>query len=219
MRKMISLLLAGGLIFGLVASAGAKPTQVFEDAAGDADVATGAGASIPAGWDLASGSIEKKGKDLVFSVTHHDMPPIGSMPEATRFLWNFSVGTTPYRITVKSVDIGKPDVIAQNGTERVGRVDAQGHFRLEGECVTDASLPLQTVNCPIIGYYTGAFDPATMSFSVNIPLKDIKAKKGSVIQQGPANICSICWVSHYAERSLNTTIIDQAAQAVAYKIK
>ena len=220
MRKMISLLLAGGLIFGLVASATAKPTQVWEDAAGDADVGQGLGTSIPAGWDLAGGSIEQKGKNLEFTVTHHDMPPIGSAPEFTRFIWNFNVGTTPFRLTVKSVDIGKPDVATQTGTERIGRVDAQGHFRLEGECTTDSTLPVGFVNCPVVGYYTGSFDPATMSFTAVIPLKDLKAKKGSVVAGGGDNICIICWVSHYAERSLSpTTIIDSAAQSGTFKIK
>jgi hypothetical protein len=219
MRKLISLLLAGGLIFGLVASATAKPTAVWEDAAGDADVGQGLGSSIPAGWDLAGGAIEKKGKNLEFTVTHHDMPPVGSMPEATRFIWNFNVGANPFRLTVKSVDIGKPDAATQSGTERIGRVDVQGHFRLEGECSTDSTLPVGFVNCPVIGYYDGHFDPATMSFTAIIPLKDVKAKKGSTVIGGGDNICIICWVSHYAERSLSpTTVIDSAAQSGSYKI-
>src|SRR3712207_1845060 len=112
MRKMISLLLAGGLILGVVASATAKPTQVWEDAAADADVGQGLGSSIPGGWDLAGGTIEKKGANIEFTVTHHDMPPFGSMPEATRFIWNFNVGKAPFRLTVKSADIGKPDALA-----------------------------------------------------------------------------------------------------------
>ncbi|MGH2806988.1 MAG: hypothetical protein ACRDKT_06910 [Actinomycetota bacterium] len=219
MKKLISVLLAGSLVFGVVANASAKPKQVFEDAAGDADLGHGLGASIPAGWDIASGAIERKGKNLEFTVTHHDMPPFGSMPEFTRFLWNFNVGSTPYRITAKSVDIGKPDPATQTGTERIGRVDVSGHFRLEGECVTEGPLPVQFVNCPVVGYYTGTWDPATMSFTMVIPMKDIKAKKGSVVSGGGDNICIICWVSHYAERSLSPqTIIDSAAQTVSYKI-
>jgi hypothetical protein len=219
MRKMISLLLAGGLVFGLVASATAKPTQVWEDAAGDADNGQGLGASIPAGWDLAGGGIEQKGKNLEFTVTHHDMPPIGSFPEATRFIWNFNVGSNPFRLTVKSVDIGKPDAFTQTGTERIGRADVQGHFRLEGACET-VTVGIGFVNCPVIGYYDGHFDPATMSFTAIIPLKDLKAKKGSTVIGGGDNICIICWVTHYAERSLSpTTIIDSAAQSGTFKIK
>ena len=65
MKKLITLLLTGSLFFGLVASAIAKPTKVFEDAAGDADNGQGLGASIPAGWDITEGSIKRKGKSVV----------------------------------------------------------------------------------------------------------------------------------------------------------
>ena len=219
MRKLIATLVTGGLIFGATATAQAAPTEVWTDASGDADLAQGLGQSLPGGWDLASGAIEAKGKNILLSVTHHDMPPTGSAPEATRFLWNFMVGKTPFRLTAKSVDIGKPDLATQTGTERIGRVDLNGHFRIEGECVTDATLPINFINCPVVGYYDGFFDPATKSFTAIIPMKDIKAKAGSVIAVGGDNICVICWVSHYAERSLSpTTIIDAAAMSGTYKV-
>ena len=220
MKKLVSALLAGGLLMGVVASAQAKPAGVWEDVAGDATMGQ-APSSIPGGFDLASGAIEAKGKNIEFTVTHHDMPPFGSMPEATRFLWNFNVGKNPFRLTVKSADIGKPDVFTQTGAERVGRVDINGHFRLEGKCVTDpgAGVGLQFVNCPVIGYYDGHFDPATKSFTAIIPMKDLKAKPGSKIIGGGDNICLICWVSHYAERSLSpTTVIDSAVQTGTYTV-
>lgn len=219
MKKLIAVALAGGLLFGVVASVQAKPTAVFTDPAGDADLSQGLGQSLPGGWDITQGGIERKGANIEFTVTHADMPPTGSVQEGTRFIWNFNVGTTPFRLTVKSADIGKPDVATQSGTERIGRVDINGHFRLEGECVTDQTLPIGFVNCPVIGYYSGKFDPATKSFTAIIPMKDLKAKPGSVIAAGGDNICTICWVSHYAERSLSpNTIIDLAAQTKSYKV-
>ena len=221
MKKLISVLLAGGLVLGVVgaAQAGGKAATVWTDDSGDADLGQGLGASLPGGWDLASGSLVKNGKNLDFTVTHHDMPPTGSVPEGTRFIWNFNVGKAPFRLTVKSVDIGKPDLATQTGTERIGRVDLNGHFRLEGACETDTTLPLHFVNCPVIGYFDGSFDPASKSFTANIPLKALKAKAGSVVTAGGDNICTICWVSHYAERSLSpTTLIDTAAQTGKYKI-
>ena len=220
MKKLVSALLAGGLLMGVVASAQAKPATVFTDATGDATMAQSP-ESLPGGWDLESGAIEAKGKNVEFTVTHADMPPIGSMPEATRFLWNFTVGKTPFRITVKSADIGKPDPATQTGTERVGRVDINGHFRLEAECVSqpNPSGNLNMINCPVVGYYDGHFDPATKSFTAIIPMKAMKAKPGSTIGAGGDNICIICWVSHTAERSLSPlTVIDSAAQSASYKI-
>ena len=220
MRKFLTAGLTLGMLLGAVASVSAapKPVTVFEDAAGDADVGQGAGQSIPAGWDLASGSIAKNGANLEFTVVHHDMPPVGSAPEMSRFLWNFTVNGEPYRLTVKSADLGKPDVVGGQTNDRVGRADVAGHFRLEGECVTDSSLPVGRVNCPVLGYVEGSFDPAAMSFTVLVPMEMVKAKTGSAVGPGAANICTICWVTHVAERSLNNTIIDTAAQAVVYKV-
>ncbi len=219
MKKLLTILLAGGLILGIVGASHAKPTTVWTDDSGDADLGQGLGGSLPGGWDLVSGAVTRAGKNLELTVTHADMPPFGSMPEFTRFLWNFNVDGKPYRLTVKSVDIGKPDLATQTGTERIGRVDVNGHFRLEGACETDSTLPIGFVNCPVIGYYSGSFDPATKSFTAVIPLKAMKAKPGSLFTVGGDNICIICWVSHYAERSLSpTTVIDSAAQAGTYKI-
>lgn len=222
MKKLISVVLAGGLVVAAMSAATAapKPAEMWTDDAGDADLGQGAGASVPGGWDLASGSIAKVGKNIEFTVTHHDMPPMGSMPEATRFLWNFTVGKTPLRITVKSADLGKPDLFAGQTTERVGRVDLQGHFRLEAECKTDpgAGVGVQFVNCPPLGYFDGSFDPASKSFTAIIPMKAMKAKPGSVIGAGGEQICTICWVAHHAERSLQTTTIDAAIQTKSYKI-
>lgn len=218
MKKLIATLVTGGLIFGAMATANAKPTQVWEDPADDATIEGNSPASLPGGWDLATGAIERKGKNILFTVAHNDMPPTGSFPEATRFLWNFTVGKTPLRLTVKSVDIGKPDVAAGQTTERVGRVDLQGHFRLEGECKTEPGVGVSFVNCPPLGYFDGSFDPSSMSFTAIIPMKALKAKPGSVIGPGTEQICTICWVSHYAERSLSTTVIDEAIQTKTYKV-
>ena len=220
MRKALAILLAGGLMIGLVASAHAapKPVTVWEDVAGDADAAQGLGQSIPAGWDLTAGTIAKNGANLEFTVTHADMPPVGSAPEASRFLWNFVVDGTPFRLSVKSVDIGKPDVPAGQTTERVGRVDVSGQFRLEDGACTETAAGLTFVNCAPLEYLGGSFDPASMSFTAIVPMKSVGAKTGSLIQQGPTNICSICWISHTAERSSGNTIIDSAGQLVTYKV-
>ena len=216
--KKLSVVVASLMLVGVIGAAQAKPVTLWEDGAGDAAI-QGQVPGSPAGWDLTSGTIEKKGTDLLFTVTHAEMPPIGSGPEAARFLWNFSVDGEPYRLTVKSGDIGKPDVASGQTTERVGRADVAGHFRLEGECAsTPAAGGLSFVNCPPLAYLAGTFDAATMSFTVVVPLADIKAKTGSLIGPGGSNICIICWVTHLAERSFDNTIIDSAAQLTSYKV-
>ena len=222
MRRIVHLVLTGAMLLGAAGAAQAgDPATVWEDVAGDADNAQGLGASIPGGFDLAEGTIVKNKKNLEFTAIHHDMPPTGTVPEGVRFLWAFSVDGKNYRLTVKSADIGKPDVVAGQTSERLGNVDVDGHFRLEDECVRDATLPVNMINCPPLEYLEGSWDPASMSFTVIVPLKSVGAKTGSLISGGSgdtASICQICWVSHYAERSLNTSVIDNAAMIEAYKV-
>lgn len=235
MKKMLALCLSAALCLSLTGPAGAgkkrkkkkskkrPPIEVvmFEDVAGDADMATGAGDSIPGGFDLLEGRIRKAKKDLEFEVKHADMPPIGSLPEGFRFLWAFNVNGDNFRLTVKTADIGKPDLLAGQTTDRVGRVDLQGHFRLEGECKSTTTGVLNAIDCPVIEYVDGVFDPAAMSFKVTVPMKLVGAKKNSTVGPGGGNnigICSICWVSHTEERSLDSTIVDDAFSAVVYRV-
>ncbi|MEA2451776.1 MAG: hypothetical protein QOG04_486 [Actinomycetota bacterium] len=224
--KRLAIALSAALIVGLLGSANAAPSKLWEDPTGDADNAQGLGMSIPAGFDLVSGSIERAGANLNFTVTMADMPPSGSIPDGARFLWAFAVNSkTTYRLTAKSADIGKPDALAGNGTERVGKVDAQGHFRLEGNCQAGETVGvLQPINCETLGYITGAFDTAAKTLTITVPMKLIKAKIGTVIGPGSGDataICaaSACWVSHVAERSHSDTLIDVAFQTASYKIK
>lgn len=226
MRKIGVTLMAGALVFGLVGAAQAgKAAVVFEDAANDAGNAA-QGVAVPvateAGFDMVSGSIAKAGQELQFSVTHAAMPASGSVGEAFRLLWHINSGGKEYRFTVKSVDVGKPDVIAQDGTDRIGQV-YQGIARLE--TCADEPLPavLTLVNCRVAEIYEATFDAGAKTVTWNVPLASIEAKTGTVIGGGTTaaatSDCQICWVPHYAERSLTpSTIIDNAVMAVAYKV-
>ena len=223
MRKLFSALFAGALLIGLLGNASAAPVKAWTDAAGDAG---NQDSSIPgmaeAGFDITEGTIEKKGKDLVFTVTHAAMPPTKTLPEGFRFLWHFDIGKTQYRFTVKSFDIGKPDAIAQSGQERVGQVYADGVYRLE-EGYLDTTLPLQLSQFEVLEYLEGSWDPAAKTVSWKLPLSVLKLKKGSVINPGTGGSsgtgCQICWIPHYAERSLTPhTIIDSAFQSQPYKV-
>jgi hypothetical protein len=175
-----------------------------------------------------SGTIQKEGKDkLTFVVTHADMAPTGSPGEGFRLIWGLTVNNVQYEMTIKSLDLGKPDVIASvmgqdpNGEERVGTV-YQGVARVE-ECGT-ISLGISWSQCTALGYYDATFDPAAKTASWTIDMEVIGAKKGTVIAGGAGGRattgCQICWVPQYAERSLTpTSIIDSAIQTVSYKVK
>lgn len=227
MRRLVGLLFVAALIAGLAPSAVAKEKLVFKDAAGDAGnhfQSVAIPGADQGGFDLVSGSIDRKKKNLLFSVKHAVMPPSGSLPEGFRLLWHFSVNGKEYRLTAKSQDIGDPDVLAGNGTERIGQVDLDGHFRLE-TCAEEA-LPavLTLVNCGAIEYLDGSFSPAKATFTVKVPMKKVKARRGSKVAGGSGGAadtdCQVCWVPQYAERSLTpTTIIDSAVIAKTYKVK
>lgn len=222
--RIFALAIVGALLSAMPAAFAAKPRVVFEDPAGDAgNQDSGLPGATEAGFDLVKGEIVKNKKNLEFVVTHAAMPPGGTLPEGFRFLWHFTVDDEHYRFTAKSADIGKPDVLAQSGTERVGRIDIDGHFRLE-QC-TDDPLPavLTLNNCRAVEYLEGSFDADEATLTIVLPLKLVKAKKGSIIAGGTESSaafgCQICWIPHYLERSLTPhTIIDSAAMATTYKV-
>ena len=223
MRRLIALVLAGGLLIAAMGPVQAKPTQVWEDAAGDAgNQDSGVPGVDQLGYDLVGGAIEKKGKNLNFVVTHAAQLPIGTGHEATRFMWAFNVGKGSFRITAKMVDIGKPNPMTQDGADRIGKANAQGFAKLEGDCATTATPAANAINCATLAEIPVTFDAAAKTITVEVPMKLVKAKKGSVITGGggdAASICMICWVTHAFERSLNYTIIDSAAQSGTYKVK
>jgi hypothetical protein len=199
---------------------------VFTDPAGDVggdELPTGAIAEATAsGFDLTKGTIVRKGKNLEFTVTHAEVPPSGHLPEGFRFLWHFAVGKNEYRVTVKSQDIGKPDVIGgdlnESGVGKVGPL-----FRLEKCGTLDVGAPITFSTCTMVAFFSGSFNMAKKSFTFVAPMKTIKAKPGSKVVAGTSGAagtgCVICWIPHYAERSLTpATIIDSALMTSTYKV-
>jgi len=234
MRKALVMMLASGLLLGAIASAPAakkpkpKPTLAFEDVAGDAG-STSQGVPVPgaeqAGLDLVSGHIETVGKNIRFTVTTAAaMPDFGFMPETVRLLWHVTSGGKQFQFTVKSFDVGKPDIVAGGvGQERIGQVYTAGVVRLEacGEEALPAVLTL--VQCETSVYTEPVIDVAAKTISWEVPMKELSAKKGSTIAAGTfghaAQNCPVCFIPHYAERSLSPhTTIDAAALTGVHKV-
>lgn len=221
MKKLCAMAVAA-MCLAVLNPAYAKPAEVWTDNAGDAgNQDSGLPGVDQLGFDLVAGSLARNGTNIEFTVTHAAMPPTGTPPETYRFLWGFSVDGVSYRLTVKRADVGKPDVIGGQTTERVGRADVNGHFRLEGECAITATPAINLNNCIPLAYLEGTWDPAAKTFMASVPMEVIKAKPGSKIAAGDSNhtgICQICWVTQFAERSLNYTIVDSAAMGVTWKV-
>ena len=212
----LGLLTAILVAFGslLPASAREAPKKVWTDPSGDAhnnDV------PVPGGFDLVGGSINRDANALTFAAEHADMPATGTLPEGFRFIWHFNVDNVLFRLTIKSADVGKPDVIGGQTTERAGRVDLQGHFRLEGRCTT-VNMGTNVHNCVPLAYVEGTINPGAGTIEATVPMKLVGARPGSVIQQGILGICPICWAMHTAERTVSTTVIDSASQTKTYRV-
>lgn len=209
---------AAATTLALSTPASAGPVVVmFTDPVGDTGInATAAPGPAPGmlGLDLVKGTVQRVKNDLQFAFTMSSMPTQGSLPEAARLLYHFDVDGVGWRVTVKSVDVGKPDALAQSGTDRVGKVDQAGHFRLE-QCASDTTLPVTLSQCRPVAYLAGKVDPAKATLSWTVPLATVKAKTGSKLTAGTTGAtdtgCEICWVLHYAERSLTpSTVVDNA---------
>lgn len=229
MKKLVTLVLTGALVLGPVSIAGAgKPRKLFEDPAGDAGLGGGRKVgdhALPGfdqpGFDLVSGELSRKGPNLELAVTSAAMPQTGSLPEGAAFLWHFVVDGERYRLTIKSQDVGKPLPTTQQGMERVGRVDIEGHFRLEtcGPHTNVANIT-DIHGCEAV-YLDGFFDPAAKSFGATIPLEAIGASTGSVIQNDEAIDwgCAMCWVSHTAENDPATVFsFDSTDTFATYRV-
>lgn len=224
MRRLAALVGVGILFFGIVGQAGAsRPRVVLLDAIGDAGNQDSALPQFDtAGFDIVKGTVARRNRALQFRLVHAAMPENGTPAEAFRVLWHLDVDGVEYRLTMKSGDIGKPDAVAQTGTERTGEISTEGHFRLERCSEGDDVGTVTLVNCTAVEYLGGAFDPTTRSVTTQVPLRAIKARAGSVVSQGSggaADTCPVCWVSHFAERSLTpATVIDSAVMSRRYVV-
>ena len=235
MKKVLAASVAAAMLLVPALEAGAakkkapKAVTFFVDPSGDVGTVDTGPLPVGAegGFDLTKGTVGQKGKNLTFTATHSQMPDGGTLPEGFRLIWGLHVGNEVYQLSVKSADIGKPDVVASaltqspQGTERIGTV-YEGVARLEqcGQVPAPAVLTFST--CQVLEYHTATFDAAKKSVTFEIPLKSVKAKKGTVVTGGGVlsdTGCFVCWVPHYAERSLTPkTILDNATPTKTYKV-
>jgi hypothetical protein len=218
MRRIVATLLALGLVAALAPSAAGEPRfrTVWKDDAGDADMGTGESWGTPFGLDLVEGAIARQGRNLIFKVTMAEMPAFGSFPEFFRLLWTFRVNNREsFRLTIKRADVGKPYAGQVQTTERLGRADVDGHFRLEGDCYQEGNL----VNCKPLAYLEGEWNPAEASVTMVVPMRAIGARPRSILSAADEGICGICWVGHFGERSPSpATVVDSAVWPRRYRV-
>jgi hypothetical protein len=200
-----------------------KDATVFTDPEGDARV-RGHEPPDKFGLDLVQGRIKwaSSAPELItFEATMTSMweengtPLFGSQGEWARLVWHFAVGKHQYRLTMKTRDLGKPDAFSGSGLDRVGQLDAYGHYRLE-ECTTGTSpIGTDAVFCETIEYLDGFIEVLPATIRTYVPASSIGVRSGSVIKVGTGGLadvgCEVCWVVDVAERADDPEMIVDAA--------
>lgn len=194
-KSVISVLLTGLLVGSLVgsstpASAGKKasgPQTVGVDEAGDwgADPLI-APIGDALGQDLTSAAIAMNGTDKVdFIIGVNSLPPIGGVPEISRYVWDMDVNGEFVELDGKFTNYSRGACDPTSGQCQKGpRNPGMAPFFVRGNCApNEANLTI----CEELGIVQGAFDAAKKTITVTVPLALINAKPGSKITPG-ANI-------------------------------
>lgn len=185
-RKYIALVGAAAVAVSLFAGSATaakakKPMTVGTDDAGDwgANVdQTISPIGDAMGQDLTKASISLDGKNLNFIITVNSLPPIGGMPEFTRYTWDFNVNGKFTEIDGKFTNYSRGVCDPTSGQCPPPRDPGMQPFFVRGNCtVNEANITL----CQELGIVEGQFDAGAATITVPVPLKLIGAKKGSKI--------------------------------------
>lgn len=197
MRKTMAALMCAALAAGLLsAPAGAAdaakkkkksgPVVVGKDPAGDwgAEVdptLTPVGDLL--GQDLIEAAIEfdKANKTVNFIMKFNSLPPIGGMPEVSRYSWDFSVdGKDPMEIDGKFTNYSRGVCDPTSGQCPPPRDPGMQPFLVRGKC---GPHPVVTnfVACEELALVQGIFDADAATITVPVPMAAIKVKPGSKI--------------------------------------
>ncbi|MDQ3992412.1 MAG: hypothetical protein M3229_02005 [Actinomycetota bacterium] len=180
-------LLVGAMIGGSAQAAKPKgPVVVGTDAADDW------GSNFPVqevaplgnalGQELVEAAIEKKdAKTLNFIIKVAGLPPTGGVPELTRYVWTMTVDGTLLQLDGKFTNYSRGACDPTAGTCPPPRDPGSAPFMVRGNCTDNGGA---AVTCEEIGLVNGAFDAATGTITVPVPLELLGAKAGSKIAHG-----------------------------------
>jgi hypothetical protein len=188
-RKLSSLLVLGAVTAALmggpnsaIAAGGAK--GVAKDAAGDWALEGNAAVSPlgdALGQDLLKGSIGMKNKKtLNFIIKVGNLPPTGGWPEVTRYIWSLSVDKKYVELDGKFTNYSRGACDPTSGQCPPPRDPGQAPFLVRGDCEQIEN----TTVCKEKGIVHATFKPASGTITIPVPMKMIRAKRGSVISAG-----------------------------------
>ena len=195
-RKSIAALVLSGLLAGCLMAAPASagkgkkasgPQVVGEDAAGDWGSNSAAGADAAPigdalGQDLVGASIAMNGTDKVdFIIKLNSLPPTGGAPEISRYTWDFNVDGEFRELDGKFTNYSRGTCDPTAGTCPPPRDPGLYPFSVRGNCGVTPVGTVELTTCEELAIAPGAFDAATGTITVTVPLEAIGAKPGSKI--------------------------------------
>ncbi len=184
----LTALVAAAFALPAVASAAKKPkgpVVVGTDAAGDWGAAVDANiapAGDALGQDLTEASITMADKTTVnFIITLNSLPPIGGIPEISRYTWDFHVDGEFVELDGKFTNYSRGACDPTSGQCPPPRDPGLQPFSVRGSCaLNEAGVTV----CQELGLVHGIFDAAAATITIPVSLELLGAKLGSKIQPG-----------------------------------
>jgi hypothetical protein len=134
------------------------------------------------GQDLVEASIGMADKTTVnFVIKLNSLPPSGGVPEVSRYTWDFSVDGEFTELDGKFTNYTRGACDPTAGSCPPPRDPGLQPFMLRGNCAANEA---NVTVCEEIGIVAAAFDAATSTITIPVPLELMNAKLGSKI--GPA---------------------------------
>lgn len=171
MRKFLLAAAFAALTISTLPASADATVLVSEDDAGDWGAEVGAelapiGSAL--GQDLVSASLrpdfEAGLMHFIIGVT--ELPEIGGTPEATRYTWNFTVGTELAELDGKFTNYSRGTCDPTAGTCPPPRDPGLAPFALRGNCTTTESVTL----CEELALLHATFDTATDTIDIPVPI-------------------------------------------------
>jgi len=189
-RSLVSVLLAGILLLGLLApasTAAAKkkggPQVVGTD---EIDWGTNAGAGDlgPLGDALGQELIEASigmadAKTVNFIIKVNSLPPNGGTPEISRYNWDFTINGDAFQLTGGWTEYlrGVCNPLHTGACPPPSDPGTQPFFLRQGPCTVGA-------DCFVLATIQAVFDPAEGTITIPVPLEAVKGKPGVKIGPG-----------------------------------
>ena len=186
MRRALVVAIACSLIAGPLATTthaggGTKPVTIGKDPAGDWSAGAGTPGEGAFGDAMAQDLIEAQigmadAKTILFVIKVNSLPPIGGVPEFTRYTWEMMVGSESIQLDGKFTNYSRGVCDPTAGNCPPPRDPGTAPFAVRTNCGGTGAT-----TCEEIGLVNGSFDAGSGSIEIPVPLKLLGAKSDTKI--------------------------------------